>query len=152
VTKIQRSILIERSPEEVWDYVHEPANDPVWQSTLLEVRGGERPLRVGSRLSETRRFLGKRFETEYEVTELDPHTRSAIRTTAGPIPASGSYAFERVNGATRFQVSVELNAHWFFKLVEPVFARMAGRELEANLGHLKDVLEASETARRDTPA
>ena len=36
----------------------------------------------------------------------------------------------------------ELDAHGFFKLAEPVFARIAGRELESNLGHLKDILEA----------
>ena len=36
----------------------------------------------------------------------------------------------------------ELEAHGFFKLAEPLFADMAGRELEASLGHLKDLLEA----------
>ena len=39
-------------------------------------------------------------------------------------------------------VSGELDAHGVFKLAEPVFARITGRELEANLGHLKDLLEA----------
>jgi hypothetical protein len=39
-------------------------------------------------------------------------------------------------------VSGELDAHGLFKLAEPVFARITARELEANLGHLKDLLEA----------
>jgi hypothetical protein len=61
---------------------------------------------------------------------------------SGPVPLSGTYAFEAVNGGTRFTVTGELDAHGFFKLAEPVFARITGRELESNLGHLKDLLEA----------
>ena len=41
----------------------------------------------------------------------------------------------------------ELDAHGFFKLAEPVFARITRRELEANLGHLKDLLEADSAVR-----
>jgi hypothetical protein len=44
-------------------------------------------------------------------------------------------------------VSGELDAHGLFKLAEPVFARMTSRELEANLGHLKDLLEADSAVR-----
>jgi hypothetical protein len=40
-------------------------------------------------------------------------------------------------------VTGELDAHGAFKLAEPVFARITSRELEANLGHLKDLLEAA---------
>jgi hypothetical protein len=35
-----------------------------------------------------------------------------------------------------------MEAHGFFKLAEPVFARFVRREVESNLGHLKDLLEA----------
>lgn len=35
-----------------------------------------------------------------------------------------------------------LEAHRLFQLAEPVFSRMTSRELEASLGHLKDLLEA----------
>jgi uncharacterized membrane protein len=142
MTKVEQTAVIERPVEEVWDYVHDPANDPVWQSTLLETKEAGHPLAVGSRLVEVRRFLGKRIETEYEVTELEPHTRSAIRALSGPIPFVGSYEFEPANGATRFTMSVELDGHGFFKLAEPVFARMVGREMRANIEQLKDVLEA----------
>jgi hypothetical protein len=55
---------------------------------------------------------------------------------------TGGYALDRVDRATRLTATGELDAHGFFKVAEPVFARVAGRELEASLGNLKDLLEA----------
>ena len=58
------------------------------------------------------------------------------------MPLNGRYVLEPADGGTRLTVIGELDAHGLFKLAEPVFARMTGRELESNLGHLKDRLEA----------
>jgi hypothetical protein len=49
-------------------------------------------------------------------------------------------------------VRVELAAHGLFKLAEPVFARITSRELEANLGHLEDLLEAESATAPETAA
>jgi hypothetical protein len=144
VSKIERSIVIERSIQDVFDFVHDPTKDPLWQTTLLESQPlDEGPLRAGSRVREVRRFLGIRLETSWEVTEYEPPTRSAITSTSGPVPFTGGYALEPLDGGTRFTVHGDLGAHGFFKLAEPVFTRMATRELEANLGHLRDLLEAA---------
>ena len=144
MTRIERSIVIERPIEEVWEFVHEPANDALWQTTLTDSEQlTDGPMRVGTRVREVRRFLGLRIETSWEVTEYEPTTKSAIRKISGPIPFSGGYRLDPAEGGTSFTVRGELDAHGFFKLAEPVFARIAGRELETNLAHLKDLLEAS---------
>jgi uncharacterized membrane protein len=143
MSKIERSTVIDRPIQEVFDFVHDLANDALWQSTLVESEKlTEGPLRAGSRVREIRRFLGIRVESGYEVTEYEPPTRSAVNATSGPVPFTGSYVLEPLDGSTRFTVHGDIEGHGFFKLAEPVFARMVGRELEANLGHLKDVLEA----------
>ncbi|HEX6700525.1 MAG TPA: SRPBCC family protein [Gaiellaceae bacterium] len=147
MTKIERSIVIERPVEEVWDFVHDPAKDALWQTTLAESEKlTHGPMRVGTRVREVRHFLGVRIELAWEVTEYEPNVRSAIRGISGPIPLTGGYRFEPVEAGTRFTVSGELDAHGLFKLAEPVFARITRRELEANLGHLKDLLETEKTA------
>src|SRR5919198_1222347 len=146
MTKIERSIEINRPVQDVWDYVHEPRNDAQWQTTIVESQPqNEGPLQLGTEVRETRKFLGIRLQVGYQVTELEPTTRSSIRSVSGPVPFTGSYLFEPHDGSTRFTVTGELDAHGFFKVAEPVFARMAGRELEANLGHLKDILETRGT-------
>ena len=143
MTKIERSIVIDRPAEEVWEFVHDTADNILWQTTLAESEKlTEGPMDVGTRVREVRHFLGLRIESTWEMTEYEPNRRSAIRGVSGPIPLSGRYRVEAFEGGTRFTVTGELDAHGFFKLAEPVFAGIAGRELEANLGHLKDLLEA----------
>jgi uncharacterized membrane protein len=143
MTTIERSIVIDRPVEEVWEFVHDTADNILWQTTLAESEKlTEGPMDVGTRVREVRHFLGLRIESTWEMTEYEPNRTSAIRGVSGPIPLSGRYRVEAFEGGTRFTVTGELDAHGFFKLAEPVFARIAGRELEANLGHLKDLLEA----------
>lgn len=142
MTKIERSIVIDRPVDEVWEFVHDPTKDALWQTTLTESEKlTDGPLRVGTRVREVRHFLGRRIELAWEVTEYEPNRKSAIRGISGPVPLTGGYRLEALDGATRFTVSGELDAHGLFKLAEPVFARITRRELEANLGHLKDLLE-----------
>ena len=139
MTKIERSIVIDQSVHDVFAFTHDLAKSPLWQSTLVELNT-DAPMRVGTRWREVRRFLGKRIETVIELTEYEPNRHSAITMVSGPIPLSGTFALEPVDGATRFTVTGELDAHGFFKLAEPVFARLATRELEANLNQLGQLL------------
>jgi len=141
MTRIEHSVLIERPVEEVWDYLMDATNNPVWQGPVIEARAGAE-LEVGSRIDEVMQFLGRRVEVTWEVTELEPLRRSAVRTASGPVPMHGGYTLEPVGGSTRFTMDSELEAHGFFKLAEPVFARMARREGVTSCETLKDVLEA----------
>jgi hypothetical protein len=153
MTKIERSIAIDRPVDEVWEFVHDPTKDALWQTTLTESEQlTDGPMGVGTRVREVRHFLGLRLELAWEVTAYEPTRKSAIKAVSGPIPFAGGYSLEPLDAGTRFTVSGELDAHGLFKLAEPVFARMTRRELEANLGHLKDLLEAEKGAGRDAAA
>ena len=149
MTKVQHTVTIDRPVEEVWDYVLTTRNDPVWITNVVDVgRGSDQPIEVGLEIEETYTFLGKRLPMTMKVTEHEPHRRSAIEFTSGPLPGRGSYDFEPAGGGTRFTMSLETDAHGFFKLAEPVFARMARRDAVASLENLKDILE-SDTSRND---
>lgn len=144
MTTIERSIVIDRPMAEVFEFVHDVTKDASWQTTLVESQPlTEGPVRVGTKVRELRRFVGVRVELTRELTEYEPSTKSSFRTVSGPVPMTGTYVLEQVDSTTKLTATGELDAHGFFKLAEPVFARMAGRELEASLGHLKDLLEAA---------
>jgi hypothetical protein len=153
MTKIERSIVIGRPVDEVWEFIHDIANDRLWQTTLAESEQlTDGPMGVGTRVREVRHFLGLRIELAWEVTEFEPRRTSAIRGVSGPVPLSGRYLLEPVEGGTKLTVRGELDAHGLFKLAEPVFARITARELEANLGHLEDLLEAESATAREEAA
>jgi carbon monoxide dehydrogenase subunit G len=143
VTTVSDNVRIARKPEDVFSFITNPLNTPLWQPTVVETnQKTPGPLGVGTRVIDIRRFLGRRIEGEWEVTEHDPPRRSAIRAVSGPIPFSGSYTLMPVEEGTQLTWLVDLEAAGFFRLAEPIFAQMARRELASSLGHLKDLLEA----------
>lgn len=142
MSKIERTVVISRPIGQVFEFVHEPTHDPSWQTTLIEsTKLEDGPLRVGSQVRERRRFLGIQVEMTKEITEYEPPRRSAFKHVAGGAPMSGEYQLEPVDGGTRLTATGYVEPRGFFQWAEPLFASMAGRELEASLGHLKDLLE-----------
>jgi uncharacterized protein YndB with AHSA1/START domain len=143
VFEIQETVAIDKPIEEVWEFVMEVENEPLWQTTLdAAMRLGSGPLRVGSLVRETRRFLGRRIDTTWEMIECDALVRSSIRSVDAPFAWSGTYALVEDGVGTRFTLTLQGDPGSFFRLAEPVFARIARREIAGNLANLKDVLEA----------
>jgi uncharacterized membrane protein len=63
MTRIERSIVIDRPADEVFDFTHDLKNNALWHTTLVGIRPlSDGPMRVGSRWREIRTFLGKRIE------------------------------------------------------------------------------------------
>jgi mannose-6-phosphate isomerase-like protein (cupin superfamily)/carbon monoxide dehydrogenase subunit G len=149
LTRIERSVEIERTPEEVFAFVADLRNDPRWNSAIDEVQQtSEGPPGMGTTLLTVAHFLGRRFETPEEVTEYEPGRKLSTEVTSGPLRFTGSRTVEGVAGGTRLTLTAEGDSGGFFGIAEPIFARLATRRLEAELAKLKDLLEvrASERA------
>src|SRR6266508_249981 len=143
MSEIERSIVIDRPIDEVFRFVHDPRNDASWQTTLIEATQlDETPYGVGTQIRELRRFLGLKVEMTREITEYEPSRKSAFKMVAGGAPMSGVYRLEPLDDGTRLTATGYVEPRGFFKMAEPLFTSMAGRELEASLGHLKELLES----------
>ncbi len=100
---------------------------------------------VGTTFRNTSKFLGRRIESTYQVTENDPPHKQCVRITSGPIQGAACYLFEPADGgSTRFTQNFETEVGGFFKLAEPLVARAIRRQMEADMATLKDLLEARE--------
>ena len=83
----EHSVVIRRPIEEVFAFASDPDNDALWESTTLEAeQTSEGPVDVGAMLRNTTKFLGRRFDTSYELTEYEPSRKQCYRVTTGPIP------------------------------------------------------------------
>ena len=141
--EIEETVTIEQPIERVWAFVMDEANDPLWQTTLTDVhRLSEGLMAVGTRVSESRRFLGRTIETVWEMTECEPPHRSSIASVKAPFAWQGTYLLEKTGEGTRFTMRLQGNPGGFFRIAEPLLERFVRREMTGNLGNLDDVLES----------
>lgn len=140
---VSHSVTIRRPVQDVFAFVTDVRNNPRWQSNLVEARQlTQGPLRAGSGFREVRRLLGRQVHVTTQVTDYGPPARFAIRSTSGPVPFQGRFAFEDADGSTRVTFTLEVQAVGPMKLAEGMVRGALQRDTEAALGRLKAILEA----------
>jgi ligand-binding SRPBCC domain-containing protein len=141
---IEESVVINRPPEEVFDYVANRENLPEWSAPIQEVRKETQgPLmEEGARYTTVAKFLGRRFETPFEVIVHDRPRRHTDRSTGGPFPQEFTHIFEEVEGGgTRLTEVTDGEPGGFFRLAGPLLEIAGRRQFRADLDTLKDLLE-----------
>jgi len=138
--KIDFTIDIDRPPADVFAYLTDAANLPVWQSSALESHWeGEKA--AGARIKERRTFLGRDVESEVEVTAYEPDRRFALKSLSGPVPFEADHILEPRDGGTRLVFHGDAEPGGFLKLGGPMVRRAAERQFRSDFERLKDVLE-----------
>ena len=141
---VEKSIDIDRSAEDVFAFVGDQTNAPRWQRGLVEVRRTTPdPIGVGTRHTAVRTFVGRRLELSNEYTRYEPHSLVEFRVS-GSMPGRASYTVESTGiGWARLTSRIELQASGMLRLAEPLMAATLRRDVEANLGTLKALLEGA---------
>ncbi|MDX2005365.1 MAG: SRPBCC family protein [Meiothermus sp.] len=140
--QLEDSIIIRRPITEVFAYVSDLCNAPQWQTGLLEVRKtSEGALGVGSQFTFVRKFLGQKLEASNQFTQYEPNRLISFVTNSGPVHVENSYLFEATPEGTRLTCKLEMKPQGFSRLAEPLIAASIRREMAAEFGYLKDLLE-----------
>lgn len=142
---IQASVTVNRPIEEVFRFMSDNQNALQWQSGLLEVRVTNDISGVGKAWVDVVQVLGRRIEVASELIECDPERVLGFKSTSGPIPLAGRYAFEPNGVGTQVTFTMQGEPGGFFKLAEQLVARSTQRQWETNLANLKDLLEQQDT-------
>ncbi len=137
-------ITIGRPAEAVAAYAADPSNAPAWYQNITSVRWEtEPPLRSGSRVAFTARFLGRQLAYSYEVTEFVPAERLVMRTAQGPFPMETTYTWQAVgDGSTRMTLRNRGEPAGFSTLAAPLMTSAIRRANRKDLHKLRSILEA----------
>jgi carbon monoxide dehydrogenase subunit G len=145
VASVGFTLEVARPQREVFGYLTDVERVREWQPATQEIRRDtEGPVEVGSRWTQVLRLMGRTIESRIEVTENEPPSRFAIRTSGGPVNFHVVHVLEPLDeGATRLRVEGEGEAGGLLKLGEGMAVRAAERELRRSFERLKAVLESS---------
>ena len=141
MVKVEISLHINRPVADVFKYMNDPTRMPEWNSTIEEATPSETPVKVGTRIRSRLRMLGRKIEGTYEVVELEPNKR-VVNKSDEPFPWKAIITFQSESGGTRLVSAAEGELGGFFKLSEPIFARIMKKQLQAQYETAKELLEA----------
>jgi len=140
---INQKILILRPVWEVFNYIANPENNPQWQyGSLISVKTSAGDIQVGTVFTSFGHFMGRRIQSDFEVTEFETNKSYGYETISGPIKLQTSYSLEALDRGTNVIVSSLINPDGFFKLVDSIVARVAKKQYRDNLTKLKELLES----------
>jgi uncharacterized protein YndB with AHSA1/START domain len=139
---VESSIVIARSVADVYAFVSDQTNEPMWHTDILEIRSADGSAAgLGSNWLVTVRFMGRK-DYKMQVTGLDPNRRVELTTTAGWLQPTTIYLLEPANGSTRFTRRVDIPVDRALRIMKPLMQRMAVKRNAAFVKNLKQVLEA----------
>jgi uncharacterized protein YndB with AHSA1/START domain len=139
------SVEISRPPADVFAYVTDPSNLPLWQDSVIRVDSDDAPTHVGTRVVVIRRVGRRDMESVAEIDEFQPPTHWGVRGVDGPVRGDVTGTIEPLDNGTRSRVTLnlELKGHGVGKLLLPLFVqRQAKKEMPLNAQNLKEQLES----------
>ena len=141
MVKFEISTHINRPVADVFKYMSDPTKLPEWNSIVEEATPSETPVRLGTKIQTRARFLGRKIDSPTLVSEYELNKRYTNKSEK-PFPLTITNTFEAEGGGTKLTAQFEGDAGGFFKIGEPILARISKKQFQAQLDTAKELLEA----------
>ena len=140
---VETVVEIDRPVPEVFDFVADMTNAPLWQAGLYLVqRTPSGPVRVGSEHVFERRFAGRTLKSRNRITAFHRPSRLAFEIPDGWISGRAAYEVTPTEAGSRVSCRMEFRASGPGRLMEPLLARMLSHDSRRDDQRLKAVLES----------
>jgi uncharacterized protein YndB with AHSA1/START domain len=137
------TIHIDRSPEQVWNYMMDFSQASRWRNLVRQVdviTNG--PLRVGSELLVTFDVMGKVRRAVSEVWALEPARRFGVKNTEQRVTGLFEYTLAAERNGTRVTFTCDIRPHSYMWLLLPLLLRGNRRRYTQQLANLKKEMES----------
>lgn len=141
---VEESIVINRPRREVWEFMIDPDNLPVYSSNVIEyelVSGGKQE--VGRICRGAVKVAGRRLELTDEMVEVEKGRSGKFVSEDATIPYTVSFRYEDEGEGTKVTWHQEMESlKGFFKFADPIVLKLYARDVRSNLEKAKTILEA----------
>lgn len=143
----EASIVVDRPVGQVFAVFADTKNQPQWDTGLLEVcLTPDGPVKVGTKITEVRKFMGRTSENSGEVIEFEPNVRITRKSVETPMKVFGTVTFAATPEGTKVDWRWDLQFKGIFALAGPMIATSMKKGSETSLRGLKKLLESLATA------
>jgi uncharacterized protein YndB with AHSA1/START domain len=144
VVRIEKTIVIDRPLEAVWEHIVDGRNDPEWCKKVISVQqvtGGDPGPGASYLVVHRPRRLEKPKELAVTVQEFNPPRRMRVREEDDDSVFYVTYDLEPAGAGTRLTQRDQIE--WRIpRFQRPIARWMVGRDIENQLSTLKRVLES----------
>ena len=143
MVEVQGEIVIDRRPEDVFDFVADEENEPRYNPQMrLAKMLTEGPSGAGTSVRAEMTRRGRVVPMTIRFTEFDRPRRLEERVQMKAMHLTGWLTFEPVDGATRMRWSWNLEPHGVLRIMGPVVAAIGRRQERRTWTSLKRLLES----------
>jgi len=139
--KVEKSVVILKPVEEVFNYITAEGNYTTWQAGVADVIDADARNTVGAQFTEVRKFMGQEMRTTLQIISFEPNAKWAAKVVKGPVPYEVTVTCEASNGGTKFTTSIEGEPKGFFKIAESLVAGQLEKSITEDELKLKEILE-----------
>ena len=135
------SNVINQPAEQVFGYVTNVANHTAWQAGILSATiTPAGPVAVGSIYHYTTEVMGRKYETQIQVSGFEQNKKWATKTIGVPRPVETVYLFEAIGNTTRLTISMDLTGGYPAAAEAMVKAQMQ-KSFDEQAQRIKKILE-----------
>ncbi len=136
------SITLNRPVQEVFDFILDGTNSPLWRPAVIDVQGPpNKPLGVGTVCKQGLKGPVGRIDGDYEIVECKPNELIKFQVITGPARPTGTYLFKSMGNSTQVTFILDFQPKGLAKLMDGMINNSMKGEV-ATLANLKSYLES----------
>jgi len=138
----EKSIIINRPVNVVYDFVLDDTKNPLWRPAVIDIQQlPGKPVGVGTVYKQgVKGPGGRRIDADYEISGCKPNEWIKFQVIAGPARPTGTYRFDAEGTSTRLTFVLDYQPKGLAKLMDPMINRTMQNEV-GTLFNLKTYLE-----------
>lgn len=136
------STTINQPVDKVFNYLITVENHKSWTPSLLEAKVTPAgPVGVGSIYAYTTDVMGRKYESQMQVTAFEPNKKWATKVIGIPNSVETVYDFEGSGTATKVTLSMDVPAGAYPAAAEGMIKQQMQKSLEDQANRIKQQLE-----------
>ena len=142
--RVEVSVDIARSPEDVFAYITNFENNPKWQNGMVSCTFTTLPpIRVGSQYKQVAQFMGREIISQFEVKRFVPNERVEFETFESTFSIQIVREVSPIEGGTRVHAIISGQPGGLMGLLSPLMKGIMRRQIEGDYQRLKVLLESA---------